>query len=488
MRRPAATTHATATVCNATPILRSLALFAVAIASTTAGAAQHKGGPSPPQIVVSASNPGAIPDATGMGCNAPGAALDLQFDVPAFPGYLVEDVDVSLTFAPAHMHAGDVVAVLSSPDRRRSRTLFGRTLTTVAEGCGDFSDLAGPYVFSDAATPPSGGWWQAAAAGNGPIAAGSYFPTDAGGAGAIDPMPATSMARIFAGLNSAHGAGTWHVRVTDLAQGDTGAISAAQLTLQLRAPSPESLIYANGVLETGTVSADGTAAPTGMLWSELQENAGNPGEANRSLGFFAIDQTNRLADDFEVPPGQLWQLSGIVLFAHASDAPASPSPFVSANVRIWGGPPGEVGSELLCGDGATNTLAGSTPTSSLRIPHTMVSGLPASTNRAIWRNVLSLGACHALRMPPGVYWIDWASTVSGGLLHAYPSNTYIGARTVAGDNARQLDNGVWGPALDTGLPANNAPDLAVDFPFQLMGTVEPAELRVFKDGFEILLD
>lgn len=457
----------------------ALALLLLGVTAAMAGTAP------PAPVIVAASNPGPIPDATQGACGTPGPALALQFTVPAFSG-LVDDVDVSLTFGPQHPFAGDVTAVLRSPDGRRTRTLFGRTGATSATHCGDSSDLLGPYVFSDAATPPSAGWWQEAVAAlsTAPLSSGSYFTTDAGGVGAVSPMRSTSLADIFAGMNSAQASGVWHVYVTDSAGNDTGGISSAQLTLHLRTPTPDSLIYSNGVIETGTVSGS-TLAPEGNMWSQLQGDSGGAMHFNSGAGFNAnASFARRLADDFTVPPGQAWQLSGVVLLAYATDAPVTPSPFVTTTLRIWNGPPGEAPSTVLCGDEVTNRLVDSAPTHLLRVTHPGASVEPPGSRRLVWRNLVTMaGECDALVLQPGNYWLDWASTAVDDRAHFYPANTYIDARTMPGDNARQIEDGVWGPALDTGFQSE-AEDVPVDFPFQLLGTIGPQASEVFADGFE----
>lgn len=458
-------------------------LLVVASGSATAG--QAKGALPPPPIVVTASNPGLIPDATQNECGIPGPALALQFTVPVFSG-LVEDVDVSLTFGPMHPFAGDVTAVLRSPEGRRTRTLFGRTGAVSSIDCGDSSDLLGPYVFSDAATPPSGGWWQAAVAAiaSTPVASGSYFTTDAGGVGAVNPMRSTSLAGIFRGMNSEEASGVWHVYITDAAGNDTGGISAAQLTLHLRTPAPGSLIYSNGVIETGTVSGS-TLAPAGNMWSQLQGDSGGAMHFNSGSGFNGnATVSKRLADDFSVPPGQSWQLSGAVLLAYATDAPVTPSPFTTTTLRIWNGPPGEAQSTVLCGDTVTNRLVDSASTNLLRVPHPGAAVEPPGSRRLVWRNLVTMtGGCDALVLQPGNYWLDWASEAVDDRAHFYPANTYIGARTMPGDNARQVEDGEWVPALDTGFQSE-AEDVPVDFPFQLLGTIGPQASEVFSDGFE----
>jgi hypothetical protein len=176
---------------------------------------------------------GLLPDHVA-GCNATGATpRNVTFTVSGVSG-TVSNVEVSnLTFgAPVHSWVGDIEAVLIAPNGA-SHTVFGRTGETTATGCGDSSNAAGPYNFTDAAaTPPSGGWWQAAAAetsGTAPVASGTYRTTNIGGAGATNPMPPTTMNASFTGVTNANG--TWTLRLSDHGGGDTGGVSAATLNI-----------------------------------------------------------------------------------------------------------------------------------------------------------------------------------------------------------------------------------------------------------------
>jgi hypothetical protein len=179
------------------------------------------------------SNVGAIPDGTSP-CWNPGVGppRNVTFDATGLNG-APASVSVSMTFgSPNHSFMGDVTAVLIAPNGA-SHTIFGRTLATTATAFGDSSDLAGPYIFSDTApAPPNGGWWQASNAAGAavPMPTGTYPTTNSGGAGAVNPMPPTSINAAFSGVANPNG--TWTLRLTDGCQADTGAISAASLTIE----------------------------------------------------------------------------------------------------------------------------------------------------------------------------------------------------------------------------------------------------------------
>lgn len=189
------------------------------------------GGPMP-TFAANAGTLGAITD-HAAGCDATGATpRNVTFTVSGLTAPIT-NVQMSMTFgSPAHTFAGDIEAVLIAPNGA-SHTLFGRTLATTATSCGDSSDLSGPYTFADsAAAPPNGGWWQTATIVGAavPMTTGSYRSTAIGGAGATNPQPPTSITPAFAGVANPNG--TWTLRLSDHGGGDTGAISAATLTIE----------------------------------------------------------------------------------------------------------------------------------------------------------------------------------------------------------------------------------------------------------------
>jgi hypothetical protein len=167
-----------------------------------------------------------------------------------------------MTFgSPVHTFVGDVTATLIAPNGA-SHTIFGHTLATTATSFGDSSDLGAQYIFSDnAPTPPNGGWWQAATAAGAAVImpTGTYRTTASGGAGATNPQPPTSINAAFSGVANPNG--TWTLRLTDSCAGDTGAITAATLTVQAAAVPLDANVDMNGDGKTDYVVARGTTTP-----------------------------------------------------------------------------------------------------------------------------------------------------------------------------------------------------------------------------------
>lgn len=219
---------------------------------------------------------GNIPDRGVAGCADadPATSLSVTFNVTGLSGS-VNKVEVNnLVFGPqVHTWAGDVKAILIAPNGA-THSLFGRTGATTSTACGSASDLAGPYNFADDhAAPPSGGWWQASAAT--PIPTGDYRTTGVGGAGATNPMPATSLNPSFTGVASPNG--TWTLRFTDHGGSDTGAVTSANLLVETAAPVPfDTNMDMNGDGKTDWVVGRATATPLseGETFGEMPLNRG----------------------------------------------------------------------------------------------------------------------------------------------------------------------------------------------------------------------
>ncbi|MGD9690882.1 MAG: hypothetical protein AB7K52_14930 [Phycisphaerales bacterium] len=247
------------------------------------------------------------------------------------------------------------------------------------------------------------------------------------------------------------------------------------------AAAAQSEIYSNGGvtpsdpgLSTGATTSGGVAAPMGFTWSELQRSPLS--ESNAVAGFSThayaggVGGAYRFADDFTVPAGRVWRLDAAAFFGYQTGAPLPPgaSPFAGVSVRIWSGPPGEPGSEVIFGDASTNRLTGSSATTIFRVFNGVLTPLgPApDTTRLIWKTDADLGATV---LGAGTYWIDWQYTTAAvdGVAFS-PPVTKIGQRTEAGWNGQQLKDGEWVAAVDAGKP-DFAPDVAQDFPFILSG-------------------
>lgn len=229
---------------------------------------------------------------------------------------------------------------------------------------------------------------------------------------------------------------------------------------------------ANPGLATGATTGNGVAAPGGSQWSELQVQAG---AANAVGGFSAHELDGgsafRFADDFVVPAGAGWRVSGLRFYAYRADLAANQSPVNEVNFRIWSGPPGQAGSVILFGDDQTNRLSGAGFASLYRAFNTnLVPITTPTTARPIWR----VDAAASVTLVPGTYWVDWqfVSSLAGEPVFV-PPVLVAGARAKPGSNALQLKNAtvgtVWVNATDQGRPAAAA-DVVQDLAFIIRGT------------------
>ncbi len=163
---------------------------------------------------------GPVPD------NLPATPRDVTFTVSGITG-APSNVEVSHTYLPIHSWAGDMNAFLIAPNGT-SFVIYGRTGQTGASA-GDSSDLSGPYNFKDSAAGTN--WWTAAntAGAAAVVPPGDYRTTATGPQPVITTSPVTNLTAAFSGVANPNG--TWTLRFTDNAAGDTGSISAATLTI-----------------------------------------------------------------------------------------------------------------------------------------------------------------------------------------------------------------------------------------------------------------
>ena len=175
---------------------------------------------------------GAIPDNDTNGLAIPFAVAGLDRNVRS----------VQLRLQLTHSWAGDVSAVLTSPDGRARMAVFSH-LGAHGLGTGDSSNFDGDYRFADRAT---GDLWAAAGAvgAEAVIAPGSYRATSAGVATvhAVPPGCPTSLDGVFGDLTPAQANGTWTLTVRDRVDGDTGTVGLAELTIDDADPA----LFADG--------------------------------------------------------------------------------------------------------------------------------------------------------------------------------------------------------------------------------------------------
>lgn len=251
------------------------------------------------------------------------------------------------------------------------------------------------------------------------------------------------------------------------------------LALAIAAVTSFGQLFSNGPMATGTVALDGTNAPAGTQWSQLQASpTGTPG-ANSVLGYsvnyLATGSTApyRQGDDFFVKD-DLWNIDTITVYGFRSGGSTTES-FASGVVRIWSARPGTAGATVLAGDLTTNRLTSTAFSGLYRIGR--AAGL-ATTTRPILAATLSLPTT----LTRGTYWIEYGlNTTTGNVMS--PLVTIPGRVDTPGANAFFYTSQTYFDMVDTN---NNLP-LAV--PFEIRGTAvpEPASMAVLGLGTLALL-
>jgi hypothetical protein len=255
------------------------------------------------------SGVGAIADGTNSTCPGPGAPLNITFSATGLTSTALTDIRVSMTFGTAHAWGGDISATLISPTGVNF-PLFGRIGAVSATGVGTSANLSGTYVFVDPAITTNNIWTAAANVGTGDVVEGTYATTPVGGDGVVNPPTPTNFLAAFSSLTTpAVLNGTWTLQMTDNCEMDTGAITAASLTLQQSAP-PLQYSFAPTSIHFPTIPANTPSYAYPVVVFAPASNAQNIGfPANACV----MSGTNpgdfmRVPDALSVAPGATGQL------------------------------------------------------------------------------------------------------------------------------------------------------------------------------------
>lgn len=251
----------------------------------------------------------------------------------------------------------------------------------------------------------------------------------------------------------------------------TGLIAAAPAPLF----NNGSATPGNPGLASGTVAGNGSVAPAGSAWSELQRDAtGANALAGASCHLAGGLTTYRVADDFTVVGYAYgWKITSVTMYAHLS-APGTPQ-LTSLSVRIWSGPPGAAGSSIVWDSNGQAVTLAIAPLNLFRVFNTLAAPVVVpDTTRPLWQVLADIPD---VPLANGTYWLDWQFRLADAGASAFsPTVTAVAARGRPGANARQFKAvagaAAWTPLVDPGKPAAAA-DVAQELPFLLVGVFAP---------------
>ena len=214
--------------------------------------------------------------------------------------------------------------------------------------------------------------------------------------------------------------------------------------------NPLVVLYDNGPLITHPGGGGGGADASRLQDTSLTLNV--YGFAHAASGAF------RVADEFTIPAGASWQIDTIAFFAYQTGS-GTTSSITSVTLRIWDGPPGAGGSNVVFGDTTTNRMA-STAWINL---HRDLESAPGATNRPVMRQIVTVNTVLA----EGTYWLDWNAGGSASFSGPWQPPVTIVGQTNTG-NAQQFDGAAWVPMVDTG--ASGTSNFPQGAPFVVEGT------------------
>lgn len=178
----------------------------------------------------------------------------------------------------------------------------------------------------------------------------------------------------------------------------------------------------------------------------------------------------RLADNFIVPAGQTWSITGANVYGYLTGAT---TPTATGGVlRFWSGTPG-AGGTVIAGDATTNVLvAGSNVFTNI---YRTLSPDTLATNRRVQQSTLNLGT--PLVLTAGTYWVEYGM-VGNSFVPPLSVSPATGG-VVTGDALQTVDGGTVYNALLDGTAAKG-------MAFQLTGSVVPEPTSIALVGIGAL--
>lgn len=204
----------------------------------------------------------------------------------------------------------------------------------------------------------------------------------------------------------------------------------------------------------------------GNLITGFGNGAGGANTSAIELGstIFGYSQNNalpaRIADDYTIPGGQLWNLKTLRWSGYQTNAPTTGT-MTGLTIQLWCGGSPMGGGAVCAGDTVTNRLASQAFSGVYRVQSTTLT----NTQRAVIRMEADLSAFVPPARPAGTYWLDCAATGSLGSGPWAPITT----PALPTDNAQQFFNGVWTQITEPAFPGH-------DMYFEMSYTPTPASV------------
>jgi serine protease len=216
------------------------------------------------------------------------------------------------------------------------------------------------------------------------------------------------------------------------------------------------VLYNNGPFITSTTTNQaGLAAPAGTGWSEVSNDTGNLTMANTTAGFNANNNIGiQMGDNFKVPTGKIWNITGIKFWGYQTGAIPQSPPFNGVFVKIYSdNPMTNPAAPVVYGDLTTNRFASTSFANVYRCFNSIVppgcGGAPTVSDTL--RPIFVINANVTKSLPAGEYWMQFAYTGTLGSGPWCPTTTIQGQRlSNPNNNSMQYNVTAWVAATDAG--------------------------------------
>lgn len=241
----------------------------------------------------------------------------------------------------------------------------------------------------------------------------------------------------------------------------------AVILVNLLTAITSSLCSADILYNNGPVITHSTGHVSGLGVSQLQSFTLNDGTLGFGSGHLSNNaQYFRLMDDFVIPTGETWRLTGADVFGYQTGSGLVG--MSAGTLRIWSGNPAS-GGTLIYGDDSTNVLSSQSLIGYRLSQRTQPGPTFTDSTRPIWEVLLEMDVV----LGAGQYWLDWSLTFGfnpNGSVFTPPVTIPGQGVTANGGSALQF-NGLTNTFTSNLRHANS--NNPIDLPFVLRGIAIP---------------